>query len=397
MEIKPTSTKLDFRTFEQDILPGLASLDGGDLKVDLSGVTFFDLTGIVPLVAIIDSLAAKGVWSDVQLPRNQQLAKYMDTAGWTDAIMGRPCDGQHGETFTKLRSFRSGEECTESVTEAMDILARVSEFPEGVLRGIKWLMDEITDNVLVHAGPVPGWIQLVSRPKRDEVHIVVADCGYSIVKTIRKAFDHLEDDRSALASAIERGTTRDTSVGQGNDLAGSLRIARELKGYVNILSGTACLRQNPVGELEIHSTPQFPGSVITLTVSSAAEIDVSEALWGSEDGYEPARPFEHSHIEYEGIVFRLSVESSGFGNRASGEALVNKLRNISEGSPDERVIIDFEGIDLASASFLDEFIAKLIRREGITSFFGRYSFRNMDELVKRTLDQVIAQRLASDR
>jgi hypothetical protein len=280
----------------------------------------------------------------------------------------------------------------------MDVLARVSEFPEGVLRGIKWAVDEVTDNVLVHSGGARGWLQVVSRPKRNEVHLVVADCGHGIVETIRQGYPELGSDSDALRHAVVRGTTRDKKVGQGNGLAGSLRIASALSGYVNIMSGNACLRQNPRGELEVHRIQRFPGTLATLTVSSAAEIDVSEALWGVEDGdaYQPARPFEYSHIERDGIVFRILDESTGFGNRASGEALVNKLRNIANGSPEEPVVIDFDGVDLATASFLDEFLAKLIRREGVTAFFSRYSLRNMNELVRRTADQVIAQRLSAD-
>lgn len=101
-----------------------------------------------------------------------------------------------------------------------------------------------------------------------------------------------------------------------------------------------------------------------------------------------------THIEFDGIVFHLASEATAFGNRATGEVLVNKLRNIAIGSPDEKVVIDFEGVEIASASFLDEFLAKLVKREGVSTFFARYSLRNMNDLVRRTTDHVIAQRLS---
>ncbi|KLR61498.1 protein of unknown function (DUF4325) [Actinobacteria bacterium IMCC26207] len=394
--IKPKSQKVDFKVFEQQLLPAMtAAAEIGSVGLDFTGVEFFDITGIVPVIALSDRFAADGVQTDFRLPELDMQVSYWESSGWIAAIEGVQRTIPHAPTYTPLKWFSSGESCNAALEEAMDVLARVSEFPEGVLRGVKWALDEITDNVLVHSGGARGWVQVISRPKRDEVHLAIVDCGHSIVETIREGYPEVGSDNDALRLAVQRGTTRDKKVGQGNGLAGSLRIAAALNGYVTIMSGSACLRQAPGRSPEVHESPRFPGTFVTLTLRTDAEIDVSEALWGVEDGdaYEPSRPFEYSHIQRDGIVFRILDESSGFGNRASGEALVNKLRNIANGSPNESVIIDFEGVDLATASFLDEFLAKLIRREGVTAFFSRYSLRNMNELVRRTADQVIAQRL----
>ena len=106
--------------------------------------------------------------------------------------------------------------------------------------------------------------------------------------------------------------------------------------------------------------------------------------------------FEFTHVTNEGIQFPLIQEATGFGNRGTGEEMATKLRNIMKDFPEDRVIIDFEGVEVPTASFLDEFLAKMIKAEGITAFFSRVQFRNMNELVRRTADAVIAQRLGQE-
>jgi hypothetical protein len=65
-------------------------------------------------------------------------------------------------------------------------------------------------------------------------------------------------------------------------------------------------------------------------------------------------------------------------------------------NPNELVIIDFAGIDLTSASFLDEFLGKLMKRFGIASFHRRVQLINMAPFIERTLDEVLAQRMREE-
>ena len=59
---------------------------------------------------------------------------------------------------------------------------------------------------------------------------------------------------------------------------------------------------------------------------------------------------------------------------------------------DSRVRIDFADIALISASFADEFIAKLVVEMGHFSFFTRIRITNANQLIGQTLDNVIKQR-----
>ena len=115
-----------------------------------------------------------------------------------------------------------------------------------------------------------------------------------------------------------------------------------------------------------------------------------EALWG----YDPVPAFESRYVTGDGIRFALIEEAPNFGNRSTGEKLRLKLRNLAEIYPDEPVIVDFNSIEVLSASFADEFIAKLVKELGATRFFGRYRLMGLSRFAATTVDQVIAQRLA---
>src|SRR5690606_21784323 len=131
------------------------------------------------------------------------------------------------------------------------------------------------------------------------------------------------------------------------------------------------------------------GTLVTVTLPTGAEINVSEALWG----HVPVPAFEPQYVTDHGVRFVVAMEASNFGNRHTGERLRNKLSNLATLHEDEPVIVDFDGIDLMSASFADEFIAKLVKQHGHVRFFGRFRFLNLSEFAATTLDQVIAQRL----
>jgi hypothetical protein len=219
--------------------------------------------------------------------------------------------------------------------------------------------------------------------------MAVADRGPGIRQTLNQSYPGVRSDVDALHLAIEKGVTRDESIGQGNGLAGSIRIAKAASGWANLLSGNAMLRLFDDGQLDELRTSPYQGTTVAMTLPTNASIDLTDALWGQRT----ASTFEFTHVTQDGILFRIVDESTGFGNRGSGLELATKLQNIMIEFPDERVVVDFEGVEVASASFLDEFLAKTIGIQGVTAFFSRYQFRNMNELVSRTADAVISQRL----
>ena len=100
--------------------------------------------------------------------------------------------------------------------------------------------------------------------------------------------------------------------------------------------------------------------------------------------------------DHDEILFRVAAEASGFGNRETGRQVRIKLQNLMLQFPGSRVQVDFDDVGLVSASFADEFIAKLVVDMGHFSFFARIVVNNANSFISQTLDNVIRQRSQPD-
>jgi len=381
-----------------DLRPFLTNLEQArslsSVVVDLSDVGFASPGAMVPLVAITDRLRSNGSTVECRLPTIQFLRDYFDKAGWSSAIAGdhESPKGPRRTSFVPILSFEDHDSLNAAVTATLEVVTTNAVYPAGVLKAIEWALNEIADNVLVHAGAhARGWMQVVTTPEKGRLSFTVADHGRGVLASLRERYVELPDDRQALEKAILPGITRDSQVGQGNGLSGSVRIAQAMHGWINLLSGHGELRVLDTGRIYTQASPQYHGTVVDVTLPTETPVDVADALWG----HEPTSTIEFTHDTGDGIVFVVRDESPGFGNRASGLVVANRLANLLNDVPTERVTVDFIGVELVSASFADEFLAKLIKRYGIGTFFARVGLANMTPLVARTINAVVAQRMAT--
>ena len=361
--------------------------------IDLSYPSMFGPSGMVPLIALVDHLLDRG-WDIGYVPpeAGSPLATYWDSAGWRQALDDKDLPNPRSrKTYIPIVCFGDHPQLNISNKAAIDVLSTTSEYPGGVLNALEFALGEVTDNVLVHSG-ARGWLQVIARPSQGTVDLVVADCGAGIPTTLRQRYPQVASDADLLQIATERGTTRDASIGQGNGLAGCLRIAEALSGWMNIASRNAHFRRGDDGVVRLASLPDFPGSIVSLTLRTSQAINLTDALWG----YTPPNAFEISHVTQSGILFILEDEQQIYGNRATGSDLALRLKNIMNENPTESVIIDFAGIEVMSASFLDEFIAKLAARVGIATFFKKVQLINQSQFVEQTLNEVLNQRVRAE-
>lgn len=360
--------------------------------IELTHPTVFQPDGMLPFVALVRDLIVRGWTVDYVPPEDPLIASYWRTTGWHQALqMLEPPNPRSARTYIPVVGIFDTPSLNSAVLAARDVLATTSEFPVGVLNAVEWAVGEVTDNVLVHSG-TSGWLQVVAHPTSKKVDLVVVDCGIGIPSTLRQRYPDIIDDKDLLKIATERGTTRDSSIGQGNGLAGCLRITDAVSGGMSILSRNAWFRRNFDGVTTLQDISNFPGSIVTMTLRTDQMINLQDALWG----YSPPSAFEISHLSESGIMFLLANEQTSYHNRASGGELAIKLMNMMTENPGERVVIDFSDIGVTSASFLDEFLAKLASRIGVATFFRRVSVTNANDFVERTLNEVLRQRLGTN-
>jgi len=382
--------------------------DGARILVDLSDLEFAHPDGMAPLVATIRSKYEAGFDIDVAMPTKEFLFQYFEKAGWIEGIQGGAPSRVPGNTFIPLSRYDSAADLTPILDRALEHFASMDVYGTGVLDSVEWALNEVAGNVLDHAGGVPGWLQLARRQREQQIEIVVVDCGRGIADSLRDRFPEIESDRDAVRRAAEKGVTRDPMVGQGNGLAGTLRIAIGSNGYANIYSGSGLLRYTPnfsvrdpsgtraprgaADNLTVENVARHQGTVVSLTLGTRDKIDLPKALWG----HRTSSKWEIEYTELDGApgaTFTVKRETRSTGNRAAARPIRAKLHNILNALPDESVRVDFAGVDVAAASFLDEFLARLAKEIGVGVFLGRIRITNANVLIRSTLDAVLEQRL----
>ena len=272
-----------------------------------------------------------------------------------------------------------------------------------VIAGLEWSINEITDNVLNHADCEEGGILQVSTfGERKKVAFGVADSGKGILSSLREGHPRLRTDAQAIDEAMKAGITRDPDAGQGNGIAGTLRIATMSKGSFEITSGLAQIQVHTGdGRPDSHvyqrkERQRFQGTFVYAELGLGTQFRLSEALGF---GGEPHEPVDIIELLYEteagdAVVLKLRDESTGFGSRPAGRQLRTKCLNLLNAEPAKPLLLDWTGVPLVSSSFADELVGKLFAFLGPLAFSARVRNVGMDATVRGLVDKAIMQRVA---
>ena len=82
-------------------------------------------------------------------------------------------------------------------------------------------------------------------------------------------------------------------------------------------------------------------------------------------------------------VFKFIDYGTDFGSTDMGQKLRQKLLPLIKG--DERVVLDFTGVNVVSNSFADECIAKLLLEMPLSELKSRTTFRGLNPLAERSV------------
>jgi hypothetical protein len=193
---------------------------------------------------------------------------------------------------------------------------------------------------------------------------------------------------------IREGVTRDKRVGQGNGLYGTWRITQISGGSFEIHSGNASLSSWPDA---LHIRPEsipLSGTLVVARISYKKELSLEEALKFGGKSYDPV---DHVQVSYEeneegSVVFPLAREAQGFGSRAAGMPVRQKLKNLVRICSGKRISIDFSDVHIISSSFADEVFGKLFAELGPLDFMKAFEFRKVDSTIQGLINKAIEQR-----
>jgi hypothetical protein len=306
------------------------------------------------------------------------------------------------ERHLSARRFRDFTEQQQVVTDFVDVVTRSMLLHRDALRGLEWSINEITDNVLNHADAASGGIVQVTTiaPSR-MIHFTVVDSGRGILDSMSEGFPNLRDDAHAIEEAVKAGVTRNSAVGQGNGLAGTLRISSLSGGGVGITSGAAQFEVTTSIAAKTWRRSEaeyFQGTVVAASIGPQ-RFTMDDALGFSPGG---SSSFDYIEANYEndtGTAFVLVMkdETIGTGTRHAGRQIRMKLLNLLGADVEKLQVIDWSGLPSVASSFADEAIGKLFVTLGPIAFGMRVRSINMEALVRKIVDKAITQRVSQSQ
>lgn len=359
------------------------------------------------IVAHVEHLRRRGMHFDLIPPKERRLSRVFEASNWAHIVNPAmyPPSPHRGDTQLPVRRYGSGAEQQAVVDEAMDIVLRQMELDRVYFAGLEWALNEITDNVLNHAqAPDGGLVQVATFSETKRIQFAVADGGIGILGSMKQGHPELRSDREAIGEAIKQGVTRSADVGQGNGLAGALRIAAQSGGSFVIASGSGQVSVIPDERTSEHrqvtrargGPKEFFGTFVFVELRTDVPLSLEDALdFGQREGvsYDYLDALRGESEDYE---IRVADEAVGFGSRESGRGLRTKLLNMLRAEPGAKVLLDWSGIPLISSSFADEALGRLFVELGPVQFSSRVRSTGMHLVVRELVDRAILQRAAQN-
>lgn len=359
--------------------------------------------GMLPVICIIDDLRETGVKVEVRLPLDYETRKLFRSVNWAHYLSPDQFEKSDSiyDRHLVTRRFENAEEQQKSVNDFMDVVLRTMRIPKDITSGLEWSINEITDNVLNHSESKHGGIiQASTHYKENKILFAVSDSGIGILKSMQEGYPELRTELDAIGEAIKAGVTRNSKIGQGNGLAGSLRITTMTGGSLEILSGNGRLTITDNKTTRKRLSPAgYDGTLVSGEINIVDDFSISEAL--SFDNFENYYPLDIIDLKYEVpesncLLLRMKEESTGFGSRKSGLQIRNKILNLLTAKKGLPIVVDWDGVPVVSSSFADELMGKLFIEMGAMTFSAMVKNKNLEGLVKNLLDKAVAQRLTQE-
>lgn len=287
-----------------------------------------------------------------------------------------------------LTTIANGRQVDDAVNALCELVVRHSPDPRSLLPAIEWAANEVTDNVELHASAAtPGIFCARLYPRRNRLEMAVVDQGVGIRASLGATIA-AGSDGAAIAQALQRGVTRDPSIGQGNGLAGTKEIILQNEGDLMLWSGVAMFRIIDGQDRGYIPVAGAAGTGVVLSFLLNQPIDLQRTfIAGTAMDYIERQAEAAADV---GLSVRAEVTSTR--SRGPARSLRQKILALL---PDVEgpLVLDFHGIEGAASSFLDELLGRLAAQIGPETFKAKVEVRNMTPLVAQIANVVINQRL----
>ncbi len=368
-----------------------------DIIVDIwtKGSSLYPNT-LVPLSGIIDYYTSQGIQFEIfENGRNYYKRSVISTYSPTldNKELKKP--------LSKIWRFEDTADICSIQQAIISELRKNDVFAAGVLEGIEWSINEIMDNVLNHSQAGVGFIMSQLHKNSKHIAFTIFDSGIGILNSFKGSKHNPQTNADALSLCLQEGITRDPKVGQGNGMCGLFSLIKEGNGILNISSGRDTYRywngDTSITDEGVCSVSKDLGcTTIDFQLDYSSDISIERVLTFQGKTFTFTDLFLEDLEDDNGVlVFKVGEMSEGTGTREAASRLKNQIINSIKGQK-KRAVIDFIGINVVSSSYIDELIAKLLIDLGLFQFNNRISLINMSDLLQRTLQKSVIQRIIED-
>lgn len=391
-----------------ETIPGIAAALHHAVKAGYPELTldFTDCTAALPapmlaLCSRVVRLRQEDINCKLIMPKKHSLANHFVNANWAHLLDPESFSQSkfRGHTIFPATHFEDSVGQRNAVDRVVSaVLGSTIGIDRHGLSSFEWSIAEITDNVLLHSqSSIGGLVQLSMYKKVSQrLEFIVVDSGVGIPSTLRQSKLKITSDTEAIDMSVKEGVTRDRDLGQGNGLFGTYQVCKKSQGRFFLQSGHARLVSGPSpGHTVEFQTVPYEGTIIAAQINFSDPRLLANALQFGGKVHIPMDFVETHYEDWESdeVHFTLSQETSSFRSRPGGVPIRNKLLNLLEMCPRQKIVVDFKDIPLISSSFADEVFAKLYLEIGDQGFSSRIEFKDVTPLVRLLINRAITQRL----
>ncbi len=375
------------------------------LTLDFQSVMKPYSNGMLPLIATITDMRLRGYKVKIVLPNDNNVRKLFRSTNWAYYLSPQehPKSESIHDRHLVTKQFVDYKELAGITNDFMDVILRSMPIPKDIFSALEWSINEICDNVINHSqSKIGGFIEIITFPKNEQIAFTVADVGKGILNTLKEGIPTLRTDLQAIGEAIKAGVTRNKEFGQGNGLAGSLRITTMSNGSLDITSGTGRFYSTATDNHKFEGVQNqyYNGTSVSGVIRMNKSFSIIKALdFGGPIPYTPVNIIDLNYEmeDQDCLLIIMKNETTGFGTRSAGRQLKIKTINLITSKPNYPIFVDWSGIPVISSSFADEYMGKLFLELGPLNFSALIRNNNMELLVRQLLDKAIFQRLTQEK
>jgi hypothetical protein len=263
--------------------------DEQSVVLDARALRFAVPAFLLRLRAFVEWHQERGHSVEVLAPTNAAMAAYMARMRIADGLrdgsfVGLPEISAHGDSdvlipITQLREFQEVDELGERVFQLF--LGHCDDDVSVFASAMHMAVSELCANAVEHGANPCGCYVAAQRYERPHRHTVLAlgDLGVGIPAHMRKEFDQLKGDRTALREALKEGVT---ATGRDERGIGFTSVAEEAMNSrmryaaLDIHSGRAQLQQvvtpEGISAVTTASAPNKIGTWLTFEIGPSASV-----------------------------------------------------------------------------------------------------------------------------